>query len=254
MKIAILENDSNIIDKIKQTLVDHETSYFHDQYEFIDNCYKYDIALIDQNNLNKEMLERISKYKLETGVLKTGKLVFDDPRISIIIDYDEIPEINERIKYFDAKIRIKQVIETEENSIHQIQNLSGKGGFLKQVEKIETYSETLTHKNYQFDIIENIGILRINGVLKVNEKEEVYALLKTTDFRAAVYLECTINSMNLAMLPVVWKMLNQNKAKCIYWNHDNDTKILSILQLCSLDKLFKILNTIDEIKKEIKGD
>jgi hypothetical protein len=26
------------------------------------------------------------------------------------------------------------------------------------------------------------------------------------------------------------------------------------LQLCSLDKLFKILNTIDEIKKEIKGD
>jgi hypothetical protein len=251
MKIAVLENDLVIIDKIKEQLKCQEVVCFQSQYEFLDNCFKFEIALIDNFFVNKEIVDRVASYKLEIVVLTKNKLNFNNSNISVVVRYDEISTINERLKYLETKIRIKKFIEIEQKTLSTIQNLTNKNSFLENIAiKNEEFLKTIKHEDsYTFEIIDNIGILEIKDVLRQSDKIEIEKHFESVKFNIVVYFSCIFNSTHLNSLAMIWEILYQNDVKAFYWNKFNDRKILKFFRLCKLDNLFKVINTLDEIKK-----
>jgi DNA repair exonuclease SbcCD ATPase subunit len=256
MKIAILEDDKSVIDKIQQKIENiFELSFYQDVYEFIRVCQNFDLVLIDKKFINKELIDQISRYKLEIGVLNNkGNVEFDDEHIAIVLDKDDLNQIEEKLKYFETKIRINRLLETEEETLGKMQKITMKSEFLRNKQKeTEEILRKIVKSTYYFEEIENIGILEIRDVLRQIDKDEIFEALKNVNYNVAVYFSFNhVVSKHLGDLANLWKDVKKLNGNIVYWNKQNNTKVICILKLCKLDNILSIVDSFEDVKLKLK--
>lgn len=255
MKIAVIEDNIEIIERIKQKIDNSfELNYYQKTDDFVNHAQNFDLVLIDKKFVNKDIIEKISGYKLEIGLINNGNLDFDNEHIAIVLDNEGIDQISDKLKYFEAKIRIKNLIDLEEKTINNIQKLTIRSDFLMLKKKqTEEFLKKIIKSNYYFEQQDGIGVLEIRDLIREIEFDEIKKLLVNVNFKVAVYFVLhKTSSRYLGILANLWKEVNFNKGKVVYWNKQRDAQIVSVLKLCRLDKLMPIVDDFDDAKKILK--
>jgi anti-anti-sigma regulatory factor len=254
MKIAILEDDKDILLKIKSQVENvFDVNYFVDTNKLIEECFNFDVVLIANKFVNKEVIDKISEYKLEIGVLnKNGKLDFDDEHISLFLDAKDIEQLGEKLKYFDAKIRINGLLDIEQKSLNKMQKLTTKVECLRTKSKTEIEQEKITtilNCSYFLEIKESVAVLEIREIISRDEITDVFSVIKNVDYKLAIYFSMnTVSSSHLGTLVSLWKQIKEKNGKLIYWNKKNDDHIVSLFELCKIDKIIEIVSSFEEVK------
>jgi hypothetical protein len=256
MKIAVIEDDNNIVVKIQQKIDNDnfELCYYQDTDMFLNNIQSFDLVLIDNKFITKDLVHKISGYKLEIGLINNGNLDFDDEHIAIVLDNEGLDQISEKLKYFETKIRIKNLVDIEEKTLDSMQKLSIRSDFLKTKQKEnQEFLKKIIKSSYYFEIQDNIAILEIRDLIAEFERNEILANLKHVNYRVAAYFSSNrVTSRHLGILANLWKDVKSKKGKVVYWNKQNDSHIISVLKLCKLDNIIPIIDSFDDVKKKLK--
>jgi hypothetical protein len=255
MRIAVLEDDEQIVERIKQKIDSvFDLSLYQKQDEFLDVVHNFDVVLIDKKFANKDLIDKISGYNIEIGLLNRGKVDFDDEHIAIVLDEEDIDQIAEKLKYFEAKIRIKNLVDIEQRNLKDIKRITSRSEFLKQKSKeTQEFLKKIVKNTYYLEFKEDIAILEIRDVFRVEEKNEILVELKKSNYLVAVYFSINnIASVHLGVIANFWKELKSKKGKMVYWNKQKDAKIVSILKLCKLDNILPIIDRFEEVKLKLK--
>jgi hypothetical protein len=257
MKIAVLTQDDKILDRIKQKIGSiFDVSFYQDFSYFFKEYHNFDLVLLDKAFVTNEILEIVSRNNLEIGVLSKGKIDFDNEKIAIILDQEEIDKIEEKIRYFETKIRIKNLVDVEQRNLNRIQRLTAKTDFwFLRKQKNQEFFEKIINNYFYVNIKEGVFIIEIRDVLRDKQIAELSNLLQQHNFKAAIYFGLSfITSNHLATLISIWKIVKANNGKIVYWNKLNERKIISFMKLCNLENIIKVYNDFESVKKEIKGD
>ncbi len=251
MKIAILEDDQKILNRIRQKIDKiFEISFYQNTDEFLKVCQNFDLVLIGKNFINKDLVDKISRYKLEIGLLNKGEVDFDDEHIAIVLDEEGIEQIAEKLKYFEVKIRIQSLVDVESKSLNDIQKIAEQSEFLrKRQKKTEEFLKKIVKSDYYFEEKEGIGILEIRELLTQTEKDEVWNALKNVNFNVAMYFSLNrISSVYLNILIHFWKEVKKFNGKLVYWNRTKNIQIISLFKLCKLDNIIDMVDNFEDVK------
>jgi len=254
MKIAILEDDKDILFKIRPQVENiFDVSFYVDVNMFINECLNFDVALIDNKFVNKEVIDKISEYKLEIGVLnKNGKVDYDDKRIALFLDTKDIEDLGEKLKYFEAKIRINNLLDLEQKTLKNMQKITSKECSREKDEIEEEKITTLLNCSYFLEIKEGVAVLEIKDAISKNERIDIFSVIKSIDYRLAVFFNMnSVSSVNLGTIVFLWKEIKEKNGKMIYWDKNKNIKTVSLLRLCKIDKILEIVNSFDEVKLKL---
>jgi len=253
MKIAVLEIDKEIISIIKANLDSvFELTIFEDVITFWENANLFDLVLIGKKFANKGLINKISVYKIEIGLLNTEN--FDNENVAIVLDKDDLENIKDKLKYFEVKIRIKNLVKNEQKTLDDIIHITSRSEFFKnRIKQNEEFLKKIVRSTYYLEIKENIAILEIRDIIRQNEKLEIIDKLKTVNYRLATYFSLAIvSSIHLGILVALWRIAQKNNGKIVYWNKQNDAKIITVLKTCKLEGIIPIVNSFDEVKNKLK--
>jgi len=255
MKIAFLEDNKEFSEKLNKTLGDNfELSFYDDQFKLADNSQRYDLVLIEDKFISKELISKLIKSGVEIGLLKDSS-DFDDQHLAIILDKNEIDTFEERIKYFETKIRIKKLVDIEDKTFKLIQTFTDKAAFFKDIlKRNEEFFEDLLKKFYVTEK-EGIGIVEIKNIFDGHDKDLLIAELEKVNYKVVAYFSHTnISSMYLNVLISLWKAVKEKNGKFVYWDKNKDKYTIDIMKACKLDNLIKIVDSFEDAIKEMKGN
>jgi hypothetical protein len=123
MKIAILESTNK---QINGHLKQFETVSYSSLDLLLAEFQNYNVIIIDKQFVSTDVIKLLKTHNIEIVVLNVGKIDFDVFYVSEIIDYSEIDSIKEKIQYIATKIKIKRLLQKEQEKIVTIKDFSKK--------------------------------------------------------------------------------------------------------------------------------
>jgi hypothetical protein len=128
MKIAILESK---IKKINGHLKSFDTTSYNSLEQLLQNHKNFDAVIIDKEFITSDVIKTFKNNNIETIVLNFGKIDFNDELVTEIVDYSEIDDIKNTMKYIETKLRIKNFTKKERTNFENIKDLTKKVSFHK---------------------------------------------------------------------------------------------------------------------------
>jgi hypothetical protein len=111
MKVAVLESETK---RINGHLKSFESVTYQNLSSLLKDFKGFDAIVIDKKFINLDIAKLFKDFDIETVILNSGKIDFDDSYITEIIDYSEIDSIKEKMQYVQSKCRIKKALKHEE--------------------------------------------------------------------------------------------------------------------------------------------
>ena len=202
-------------------------------FEIIDNIEKidesYDLILININDIDK--IEYIQKNaKCEIVVIVENDFyhnLIENELISAIINKNDVDDLNDWLQYFEAKTNINKLFENEMTNYKGL--VINSNGYI-----IEKYNEFAT--------------IKYEKLLTEHYKNKLFIELENYNYNLIIKIPETIMlaSLHLGQIIKIWNFI-RTKCGCMYIiNEDERNK--KLLEIASIDKFIKILNSIDDIK------
>jgi len=247
MNIAIIENDSSILQELKKTIEEFEWSsdFFTSSIEFgYVDLGKYDVIIADCDlpTLNgRDLLNAICiKTSAQLFLMGDSSTCFKEEdvknvRIAGLIEKEKVSNVVEELKYIDTKLRIHKCIEAEE----------GKNG-----------NVILTQNGYTFKIQDKIGVLGISNILSRASKEKILKELDQYEIsQMVIYFvdKEIVSSSYLAELVFFYKALKVHDGKIAFWNSSKKSEVINQIRICCLDRLFPAFDDLDKAISFLKS-
>jgi anti-anti-sigma regulatory factor/CheY-like chemotaxis protein len=239
MRIAIIDEDTasreTIKGKVKNT--DWNVDFFANASDFgRATLSQYDVILADYglSTVNgRELIKSIApKTTAQMFLMGNHSENFSEEdinneRIKGLIDKSNPDSIISELKYISSKIKIKSIMEHEQNKLGTIFPMNG----------------------YSLENKGNILIIRINELLSESSRSRLLKEIDSKGIKKIVVsftIDGVVSSPYLGFLVYMHKQIDKRGGKMVFWDTSGDNTLTDQLHLCNLSKIFTVEHTLDQ--------
>jgi len=249
MKLAVIENSPDFQGLLKEAIkiCGIEVSFFPSAEEFGKVSLRHFQVIVADHQLpgtnGTDLLRAVHfKTKAHLALMSSTTSVFkglsgNEEYIAGLLDKGDLSGVVDWIKWADCQIRLTASLERDEIQYNHLSSVvSG------------------IANGFRIEQKEGVLLLGLSQFLSKESKAKVTKTLAEADFRAVFYFTekmPAVQSDNLGQLSSFWQKIRRNRGRMAIFA-EKDSIVFEQLQICNLDKVMKIFNSMSEAQAYVQ--